>query len=278
VKKGRSSKTALYVTFARALAHGGITNVVGFVDPTARPMLDPSWLRRLENVERREHRGAMFEISKRMADLMALRTMNIDAHVRAAIERGVRQLVILGAGLDGRAFRMHELEQVDVFEVDHPDTQAIKRERVASLAPDARSVHFVALDFERGSLGAALEQAGHRAGEPTIWVWEGVVMYLTDEAVRTTLAAVAARSAPTSALVIQYNTPEGTDAFSKFVLWLWGEPHVGLRTPEQMASALTAAGFQPSDDSGASDWAARFGSPAPSGNSARRARIVVGRR
>ena len=278
MRKGRGSTTALYVTFARALAHGGITNVVGFADPTARHMLDPRWLKRVENVERRERRGAMFEISKRMADLMALRTMTIDAHVRAAVERGVRQLVILGAGLDGRAFRMRELAPVDVFEVDHPSTQAIKRERVAGLAPNAKSVHFVALDFEHGSLGAVLEQAGHRAGEPTLWVWEGVVMYLTDEAVRSTLSVVAARSAPSSDLVIQYNTPEGSDAFSRFVLWLWGEPHVGLRTPEQMSAALTAAGFRPSDDSGASDWAARFGSPAPAGNSARRARIVVGRR
>jgi len=266
------------VTFARALADAGVTDVKGFADPTAVHMLSPPWLKHFENAKRRSPGGRVYEMTRRMADLMALRTMTIDAHVRTAIEGGAKQLVILGAGLDGRAFRMSELAQVDVFEIDHRDTQTIKRERVAGLTQTARSLHFVAMDFERDSLDTALEQAGQRRGEPTVWVWEGVVMYLTDEAVRSTLAVVAARSAPSSTLVVQYNTREGTDAFSRLVLWLWSEPHVGLRSPEKIASELTAAGFQPSSDSGASDWAERYGSRPSPANSARRARIVVGRR
>jgi methyltransferase (TIGR00027 family) len=173
---------------------------------------------------------------------------------------------------------MPELAQVDVFEVDHADTQATKRERAASLTTTARSLHFVALDFERDSLRDALERAGHRASEPTVWVWEGVVMYLSDEAVRSTLRVVAARSAPSSSLVVQYNTREGTDRLSRFVLWLWGEPHVGLRSPEQMASELAAAGFPPISDSGMADWSASHGTPPPATDHARRARIVVGQR
>src|SRR5262249_31926837 len=148
---------------------------------------------------------------KRMADLLALRTMAIDAAVRDAVAGGARQAVILGAGLDGRAFRMPELAGIDGFEGDHPATQAAKPAPAAAPPATARSLQFVAVDFERDALADRIAAAGHRPGEPTVWIWEGVVMYLRDEAVRATLAAIAARSAPGSTLVVQYNTRQGVD-------------------------------------------------------------------
>ena len=265
------------MTFARALADAGWTDARGFADPTARQLLPPAWVAKLDALMARGG-GRWHRALKRMADLLALRTMAIDAAVRDAVAAGARQLVILGAGLDGRAFRMPELAGIDVFEVDHPDTQAAKRARAAALPVKARSLQFVAVDFERDALADRIAAAGHRPGEPTVWIWEGVVMYLRDEAVRATLAAIAARSAPGSTLVVQYNTRQGVDLCSRLLLRLLGEPQVGLRSPQQLAAELTAAGFRVAADSGAADWAARFLATAPASNAGRRARLVIAQR
>ena len=87
-----------------------------------------------------------------MVDHVCLRTAAIDAAVVRAVEAGCRQLVILGAGLDGRAWRLNALREVDVYEVDHPDTQAEKRRRVDGLMQAASSVSFVPVDFARDRL------------------------------------------------------------------------------------------------------------------------------
>ena len=89
--------------------------------------------------------------------MMVARTVAIDAELRNPV---APQVVILGAGLDGRAWRMRELATSLVFEVDHPDTQQQKLQRVASLAREARDIRFVPVDFGRG-LAPALEAAGH---------------------------------------------------------------------------------------------------------------------
>ena len=136
-----------------------------------------------------------------MADLIALRTTAIDTAVREAIAGGATQLVILGAGYDGRAWRLSELSGVKVFEVDHPATQGEKRARVAELPPATGSVSFVSIDFEREALGTVLDREGHDPSSPICWIWEGVVVYLTREAISATLAAVSALSAPGSRIV-----------------------------------------------------------------------------
>src|SRR6185503_17537655 len=102
----------------------------------ARHMLGPEWSRRLRRAEGRMKRGgrsALLEATRHGADMVVLRTLVIDAHVRNALALGARQLVILGAGLDGRAYRLPELADVDVFEIDHPATQSFKRDRAAQL-------------------------------------------------------------------------------------------------------------------------------------------------
>ncbi|HEY4331259.1 MAG TPA: SAM-dependent methyltransferase, partial [Ilumatobacteraceae bacterium] len=116
-------------------------------------------------------------------------------------------LVIVGAGLDGRAWRMADLAAVDVFEVDHPASQADKRARVGGLSPTARSISFVPIDLARESLTAALRSAGHDPGVATTWIWEGVIPYLTRAQVESSLAHIAACSAPHSTLVANYQSP-----------------------------------------------------------------------
>jgi len=128
-------------------------------------------------------------------DAIPLRVSAIDRELEAAVSAGCTQVVILGAGLDTRALRMSVLAQVVVFEVDHPATQAHKRRKTSTLRPLARSLRFVPVDFERTDLTACLDEAGFEPEQTTAWIWEGVVMYLTDGALRRTLEHVAHGSA-----------------------------------------------------------------------------------
>jgi methyltransferase (TIGR00027 family) len=260
VKAERPSRTAHFVAFGRALADAGLSHVQDFHDPTARVFLDEKGKRSLATTEHaaREGRGgARLEMARVMADLIALRTAAIDTAVRDAIAAGATQLVILGAGYDGRAWRMPELAGVHVFEVDHPATQGDKRTHMAELSPASGIVSLVSIDFERESLGAALDRAGHNRSSPTCWIWEGVVMYLTRDAMRATLGGIAGRSAPESTLIVNYHTLHRR-LFARLIFRLIGEPQISAWTREEMATDLRAFGFVVQEDSGMADWNNRF--------------------
>jgi len=192
-----------------------------------------------------------------MADMIALRTAAIDTAVRDAIAAGAKQLVILGAGYDGRAWRMPELAGVKVFEVDHPATQGFKRAHLSELPPPKAIVTFVSMNFETESLDSALQRAGHDRSTPTCWIWEGVVMYLRRDVMRATLASIAGRSAPGSTLIVNYHTIH-RGFVARLIFRLIGEPQISAWTPEEMAADLRSAGFVVRDDSGMTDWNERF--------------------
>jgi methyltransferase (TIGR00027 family) len=172
--------------------------------------------------------------------MMVARTVEIDEAVRHA---AAPQLVILGAGLDGRAWRMPELGDAVVFEVDHPDSQRMKRERVTGMMPSAKEVRFVPVDFTRDSLSDALAAAGHDATLPTTWIWEGVVMYLTPAEVEKTLSVVAPRSAPGSCLVILYTSPAWLLHIVGLLVKRLGEPFRSRFTAQEMRTLLEKHGF-----------------------------------
>jgi len=260
VKGERPSRTAHLVALGRAMADAGLSHVANFHDPTARAFLSEEGrqsLAKTEHAAREGMRGFRLEMARTMADMMALRTSAIDAAVRDAIADGATQLVILGAGYDGRAWRLPELAGVKVFEVDHPATQGDKRARAAELPPPVGSVTFVPVNFEQDALGDALERAGHDRSAPTCWIWEGVVMYLTRDAMRGTLAAVARRSPPGSTLIVNYHTTR-RGLFTQLIFRLIGEPQISAWTPEEMAADLRSAGFEVREDSGMADWNERF--------------------
>jgi len=242
------------------MADVGLSHVPDFHDPAARVFLSEKGKQNLAKTERavREGgRGMRFEMARVMADMIALRTAAIDTAVRDAISDGATQLVILGAGYDGRAWRMPELAGVKVFEVDHPATQGDKRAHLTELPPATGIVTFVSIDFERESLGTVLERAGHNRSSPTCWIWEGVVMYLTRDAMRATLADVAGRSAPGSTLIVNYHTAHRR-FFARLMFRLIGEPQISAWTREEMAADLRSVGFVVREDSGMSDWNVRF--------------------
>jgi methyltransferase (TIGR00027 family) len=121
----------------------------------------------------------------------------------AEAKAGLGQVVILGAGFDTRAYRIGELADVPVFEVDHPVTQAQKRAALKAVATPA-NVHFVGVDFEADDLDTQLRAAGYREDLRALFVWQGVSMYLTAAGIDRTLAFVAQHSATGSAVVFDY--------------------------------------------------------------------------
>jgi methyltransferase (TIGR00027 family) len=173
--------------------------------------------------------------------MMGPRTLEIDDGLRA-LPPG-HQLVILGAGLDARAYRMRELSTSVAFEVDHPASQAFKVRQTKGLRPCTRELHHVPVDFERERLGERLAHAGHSTTVPTAWVFEGVISYLTAREVESTLDVIAERSAPGSRLLATYNEESAVRRIFSGVTWRSGEPHRGFFTREQMRRLLEQRGF-----------------------------------
>jgi len=199
MKSGEPSRTALAAARHRAahqlLEHGSI-----FADPLAVRILGDE----ASNItQEAEHNPS----GRRMRIFIAVRTRFAEDALAAAVERGVRQLVVLGAGLDTYAYRGVMRERLRVFEVDHPATQAWKRQRLAEAAiPVPSRLTFAPIDFERETLAAGLDAAGFDPAQQTFFTWLGVVPYLTEEAVWSTLGFIA--SLPNGAhVVFDYSDP-----------------------------------------------------------------------
>lgn len=255
MKPGQASKTAVLVCMGRAIADGR-----DFSDPTAFALLPDDARATVERVRAgvrpKGLRAAMTHgYLVRQSQLMVVRTGGIDDAIR---EAGHRQVVILGAGLDGRAWRMEELADAVVFEVDHPDSQRDKRARAEALRPKAREVRFVPVDFACDDLEAALAKSGHDPAVPTTWIWEGVVMYLARRDIEATLAVVARRSAAGSRLVVLYHRPALMLAIIGLVVHRVGEPLRSAFTPDQMRAMLARHGFQVARDRSAADLGAEI--------------------
>ena len=135
-----------------------------------------------------------------------LRARYAEDALQAAVVQGITQYVILGAGFD--SFALHRpayAEQLEIFEVDHPATQGLKRQRLKECGiPESNSLHFVAADLATEGLGAALARSPYQPTQPTFFSWLGVTMYLTRQANLTTLRAIAANAPPGSELVFSY--------------------------------------------------------------------------
>ncbi len=257
------------VAFARGVASLPGRRPGPAIDPLAARMLGPlgGVLRGLAPLSARTGavRLALRLGSLGLVDHIALRTAALDDAVAEMLARGPRQLVLLGAGLDARAFRLPGLEDVTVFEVDHPATQRVKRRRARSLTPHAREVRFVAVDFERERVDERLREEGFDGAEPTAWLWEGVVPYLEPAATRSTLSRIAALSAPGSALAVTYGTTHDRIWLERFAgpvhlgFRILGEPLRGLTTIEAFHAMLADTGWRPGADTGPRDWRARYG-------------------
>jgi methyltransferase (TIGR00027 family) len=255
---GKPSQTALAAAFHRA-AHQVLERGRIFADPLALRILGV-------DAQTMARQAAENPSGRRMRLFIAVRTRFAEDALAVAIERGVRQLVVLGAGLDTYACRHPFGDRLRVFEVDHPATQAWKRQRlrdVAILLP--RSLTFVPVDFERETLAERLAAAGFDPTQQTFFTWLGVVPYLNQEAVWSTLAFIA--SLPNGAhVVFDYSDPPASlsperqashERRAQRVAGL-GEPWVTYFEPEKLHAKLLALGFAEIEDLGPAQIVSRY--------------------
>jgi methyltransferase (TIGR00027 family) len=191
-----------------------------------------------------------------LVDHIALRTAMIDE----ALAPGFPQLVLLGAGLDARAYRLPSLANACVFEVDHPASRALKLKYVEGLLPVAKSVVSVPADFLKDDVETVLAEAGHDATKPTAWVIEGVAVYLPRAITERVTAIAAKRSAPGSLLAMTYAYRSRLPiarVTGGVMLRAIGEPIGDVYRKEEMHALVEAAGFRPISDTNDQDWSRR---------------------
>lgn len=247
---GQPSRTALAAATHRA-AHQVLEDGRIFTDPLALRILGQD----AETVARQ----AMEDPSRlRMRLFIAARTRFAEDALTVAFDRGVRQVVVLGAGLDTYAYRSPIRDGVRIFEVDHPATQAWKRERlVHAEIPSPSWLTFAPIDFEHQTLSQGLAAAGFDPARQTFFTWLGVVPYLTEEAVWSTLGFIA--GLPHGAhVVFDYSDPPDSlspemrifqDQRAARVQAL-GETWLSYFEADKLHSKLTSLGFSEIEDLG----------------------------
>jgi methyltransferase (TIGR00027 family) len=262
--EGKPSTTAVWVAWARGM-FGRTRDAI--VDDAIAERLVPEPYRSLIALARRS--PAFVGVVEKVAATISggrsrhlpLRTRAIDDALVDAVDRGAQQIVILGAGLDARAWRLAELSSTIVFEVDHPTMQAYKRSQITREIPRAREVRFVAVDLERDDLERSLEGAGHDASRPTAFIWEGVTMYLTADAIAATLGAMRARSVATSTAIVTYFEPATRSRVESAllrVLSFIGEPIVSAFSRDEIAALFSRFDFDARSDEGDLEWSRRY--------------------
>jgi methyltransferase (TIGR00027 family) len=191
------------------------------------------------------------------------RTRLIDDWIAESVDQ-VQQIVLLGAGFDTRAWRLDALKSVKTFEVDHPATARVKRERLQAAGADLSRVTFVAVDFDSEAFDRPLCDAGFDPGLRTIIVWEGVSQYLTPEAVCAVMGW-AGGLPPRSRIIFTYVHEgaidgsvvfEGADRVIAKVDGS-GEPWKFGLHPEELAEFLRQRGLRLISDLGADQYRAR---------------------
>lgn len=147
---------------------------------------------------------------------LAARERHIDEFLKQNLAEGIAQLVILGAGLDARAYRFDELKRIRVFEVDHPASQASKIAKVRRVFGETPAhVTYVPVDFNTQTLEQRLPEHGYDPARKTLFIWQGVTQYLTPAAVDATLSFIAGHSGPGSAVIFDYMYPTLLDGTVK---------------------------------------------------------------
>ena len=267
-RERRESKTATLAAAIRAHHRRWHRSPI-FTDDYAVDMLSPFW--RLVVGNRLLNRfvvHVLLGVFKPIHTENILRIRYAEDRLREAVSAGVGQYVILGAGFDTFSLRCGDLAgRVRIFELDHPSTQSMKRERVCRVngrvPPD---LVFVPIDFETDRLDEALSRAGFDSRAPAFFSWLGTTYYLTKEAIRETLARIAAAAAPGSRLVLDYKlarhlVPERglplADKLDRFVARL-GEPMVSGFTPEELNGEMSRVGFVEMDSVPPAEQARRY--------------------
>jgi len=257
MQAGRPSRTAFGAAAHRA-AHQILDRGVIFPDPFAVAVLGEDGDAAVERLADPSHQI--------MRLFIAARSRFADDALSAAVARGVRQTVILGAGLDTFCLRNpHSNVGLQVYEVDHPATQAWKRSHLHGLGFNLLpSVTMAPVDFESQGLADGLASVGFQAERPAFFAWLGVVPYLTKEAISKTLEFIA--SVPASEVVFDYSEPlENYDPERRAIVEARaanaasvGEPWISFFDPLVLSRELHQGTFEEVEDLGLAEIADRY--------------------
>src|SRR5215216_2692143 len=203
MKQKQSSTTAEGMALVRAIEASRPEGMRICYDPIARSLVNPISVFLSKLVidsgiyERIGPPGAIAFITAR--------ERYIDDFLKTCLSEGLDQVVVLGAGFDTRAYRIAGIEQTRLFEVDHPATQKVKLKRLKKVIdPLPGHVTFIPVDFNTQTLAERLFTSGYNEQGKTLFIWQGVTMYLTPEGVDSTLAFIANHSGPGGAVIFDY--------------------------------------------------------------------------
>jgi methyltransferase (TIGR00027 family) len=245
MQEGKFSRTARRVAIRRA-AHQLLDQPRVLDDPLALRIIGSEAEQALRS-DPKENRS----FSRAFRAFMAARSRYAEDELAHSVAHGVRQYVVLGAGLDTFAYR-NPHPGLRVFEVDHPATQAWKREQLqAANIAIPPSLTFVPIDFEQQTLGDGLAQSGFNASAAAFFSWLGVTPYLTREACMTTFSFIANLPAGTGVVfdfavdpaLLNAGQRQALDALSKRVA-RYGEPFQLFFDPGKLQDELKTVGFR----------------------------------
>jgi len=260
--EAKPSRTAFRVAIRRA-AHQIFDAPLVLNDPLAVRIIGAEYAARIK-AGAVENSGV---VSKSLRAFLVARSRFAEDELSRAVSDGVRQCVVLGAGLDTFAYRNpHASTGLRVFEVDHPATQAWKRERLrtAEIIIPPETI-FVPVDFERETITDGLQRAGFTSNEKVFFSWLGVTPYLTNRAFTDTLSFIA--SMPTgSGVVFDYAVPRASLKFLERLAFdrissrvkAAGEPFQLFFDAKQLADRLHQMGFTHLEDLGIEELNARY--------------------
>lgn len=206
-------------------------------------------------------------MARALRAFLAARSRFAEDELARAVKLGARQLVLLGAGLDTFAYRNpYPQDSLRVFEVDHPATQAWKRQMLAEAEiAIPGNLTYAPVDFETESLAEGLSRAGHAMDSITFFSWLGVTPYLTADALGETLRFIATAPAQSGVVFDYALAPSSLNVLQRRVfdalasrVAAAGEPFQTFFTPAQLAAELHAAGFGTVEDLGQDDINARY--------------------
>ena len=269
MRENAPSSTAQIVALMRAVLSSPAIALVD--DPYAESMLKPSYRlvsQALQGFAGRLVLGAADVTAAGVVSMLAGRTRFFDDAIQSALQRGLRQVVLLGAGYDARALRLAR-HGVRFFEVDHPATQADKRRRVEALGRRYPAT-LVTVDFTKDRLQDKLREADFHTDEPTFFLWEGVIMYLSEAQVRGTLRAIKELAAPQSQLSFDC-VRRGVSLLDEAVAQLgklsfaglFGEPLDFRADPGPLAQLLSEEGWALRESAGIEELHRRYLSGGP---------------
>ena len=213
MKEKQSSITASGIAVARAVESDKPEGVRICYDPYAAKFLNPVFYRFMRLFI---DTGYAEATGKGVMGFLVARCRYIDDVLQQCLKDGLQQLVILGAGYDSRAYRFEQLRQAvsqdqdgavgaRVFEVDHPATQQVKISKVRRVLGELPDhVTYVGIDFITQTLERRLPECGYDEHLKTLFIWEGVVMYLSAEAIENTLSFIAHHSGIGSQVIFDY--------------------------------------------------------------------------